>query len=66
VQRDRHRVEIVVEQIAVGVQFHLCGGMPEHPLQREHIHTRRDCQRGAFVPKIVRSGVLHLRLLTAA
>lgn len=32
-------VQIVVEQISVGIQSHLCARVPEHPLQCQHVHV---------------------------
>jgi hypothetical protein len=39
VQAHRDGVEVVVEQVGVGVQRDLRGLMSEHPLQRKHIHA---------------------------
>jgi len=33
-QRDRHGVEVVVEQVGVSVEGDLCRGVPKHALQR--------------------------------
>ena len=38
-QADRDRVEVVVEQIGVGVQRDLRGLVSKHPLQRKDIHS---------------------------
>jgi hypothetical protein len=40
-QADRDGVEIVIEQVGVGVQRDLRGLVPEHPLQRKYIHPRQ-------------------------
>ena len=46
---DRDGVEIVIEQVGVGVQRDLRGQVPEHPLQRKYIHPGRHHERRARV-----------------
>jgi len=48
-QADRDGVEVVVEQVGVGVQCDLRGLVPEHPLQRKYVHPGRDGERRARV-----------------
>ncbi len=64
-QRVRHGIEIVVEQIGIGVERDLRRLVPEHPLKRQDIDPSRDGQRRAGVPQIVRRDLLHGRALTA-
>lgn len=50
-QADGDGVEIVVEQVGVGIKRDLGGLVPEHPLQRKHIHPGRHGQRRAHVAR---------------
>jgi hypothetical protein len=56
-------IEVGVEQIGVGVQRDLGGGVPERPRQRHDVYPRADCDRGAGMTEIVGRDRLHLRPL---
>jgi hypothetical protein len=49
----RNRVQIVVEQVGVGVERLLRGGVPEHPLQRFDVRPAGDVEARAGVPQLV-------------
>lgn len=50
-QADGDGVEIVVEQVGVGIKRDLGGLVPEHPLQCKDIHPGRHGQRRAHVAR---------------
>ncbi len=52
-QSDRHGVEIVVEQVRVGVEGDLRRLVPEHQLKRQDVDACGHRQRGASVPSVV-------------
>ena len=42
IQRRRHRVEVVVEQVGVDIQGHRRGRVSQHPLHRLHVRSGAD------------------------
>jgi len=57
----RHFIEVVLEQISVGVECHGRRLMPQHPLHGLHICTRTDRQARRRVAQIVRGEPLQAR-----
>jgi hypothetical protein len=51
----RDRLEVVIEEIRVGVQSHGRGRMPEHPLNGLHVRSGADGEARRRVPQLVRS-----------
>lgn len=49
----RNVVQVVFEQICVGVQGHGGGGMPEHSLNGFHIRARGDREACRSVPEVM-------------
>jgi hypothetical protein len=60
VQRRRHRIKVVIEQIGVRVEGYLRRLVSQHPRQRQHVEASRDGQRraDAALGRLVRQ-VLH-------
>jgi len=67
VQRNRYRVEIVLEELCIGVERHGRACVPEHPLNRFHVGPGADRKRRGGVAQVVGSDARHdrRRLLTA-
>jgi len=51
----RNAVQVIIEEVAVGVQGLLRGTVSKHPLQRFHVGTSRYGEARASVPQFVRS-----------
>jgi len=50
VESNSHGIEIVIEQVRVGVERHRCGLVPEHALDGVHVRSGADRERGSGVP----------------
>ena len=53
IQRRRHVVRIIVEQVSLRVESHRCGRVAEHPLHRPDVSAGRDGEAGGRVAQLV-------------
>lgn len=59
-KRDRDGIEVVVEEVAVGVERDPRGRVAEHPMQSQYVHSSRYGQRRPGVTKVVWGDSLRL------
>ena len=58
----RNGIQVVLEQVRVGVERHGCGRVAEHPLDRLGVRAGADRDACGRVPEIVRSDLREARL----